>query len=203
MLVWMEESKDKPSWDEIAPHSQATKVYCGQWKSLRIFGSVLYRLWETPSGDATIRQLVLPKSLRSEVLQQLHNAPTAGHLGTAKTLGRARERFYWVQCRRDVQEWCRNCDLCAQKRGPPRKVKAPLKTYNVGSPMERIAIDVLGPLPMTKAGNKYILVIADYFTKWVEAYPMANQEAQTVANLLVHKFISRFGVPLLIHSDQG
>ena len=46
-----------------------------------------------------------------------------------------------------------------------RKVKAPLKTYNVGSPMERIAIDVLGPLPMTEAGNKYILVIADYFTK--------------------------------------
>ena len=117
VLVWMEESKDKPSWDEIAPHSQATKVYCGQWESLRIFGGVLYRLWETPSGDATIRQLVLPKSLRSEVLQQLHNAPTAGHLGTAKTLGRARERFYWVQCRRDVQEWCRNCDLSAQKRG--------------------------------------------------------------------------------------
>ena len=163
----------------------------------------MYRLWETPSGDATIRQLVLPKSLRSEVLQQLHNAPTAGHLGTAKTLGRARERFYWVQCRRDIQEWCRNCDLCPQKRGPPRKVKAPLKTYNVGSPMERIAIDVLGPLPMTEAGNKYILVIADYFTKWVEAYPMANQEAQTVASLLVHEFISRFGVPLLIHSDQG
>ena len=115
MLVWMEESKDKPSWDEIAPHSQATKVYCGQCESLRIFGGVLYRLWETPSGDATIRELVLLKSLRSEVLQQLHNAPTAGHLGTAKTLGRARERFYWVQCRRDVQEWCRNCDLCAQK----------------------------------------------------------------------------------------
>ena len=92
-------------------------------------------------------------------------------------------------------------DLYAQKRGPPKKAKAPLKTYNVGSPMERIAIDVLGSLPMAEAGNKYILVIADYYTKWVEAYPMANQKAQTVANLLVHEFISRFGVPLLIHSD--
>ena len=69
--------------------------------------------------------------------------------------------------------------------------------------MERIAIDVLGPLPTTEAGNKYILIIADYFTKWVEAYPMVNQEARTIAELLVHEFISRFGVPLLIHTDQG
>ena len=203
VLEWMEESDDKPTWEETAPHSLATKVYCSQWESLRIFGGVLYRLWETPSGDTIIKQLVLPKALRAEVLQQLHDAPTAGHLGIAKTLGRVRERFYWVQCRSDVQEWCRNCDLCAQKRGPHRKIKAPLKAYNVGSPMERIAIDVLGPLPTTEAGNKYILIIADYFTKWVEAYPMVNQEAWTVAELLVHEFISRFGVPLLIHTDQG
>ena len=56
---------------------------------------------------------------------------------------------------------------------------------------------------MTAAGNQYILINADYCTKWVEAYPMANQEAQTVAELRVHKFISRFEVPLLIHTDQG
>ena len=43
--------------------------------------------------------------------------------------------------------------------------------YNVDSPMERLALDVLGPLPLTEDGNKYILIVADYFTKWVEAYP--------------------------------
>ena len=75
--------------------------------------------------------------------------------------------------------------------------------YNVGSPMERIAIDVLGPLPITETGNKYILIVADYFTKWVEAYPMPSQEATTVAELLVREFVCRFGVPLLIRSDQG
>ena len=84
------------------------------------------------------------------------------------------------------------------KREPQRKTKAPMAKYNVGSPMERIAIDVLGPLPVTGAGNKYILIVADYFTKWVEAFPMANQEASTVREV-----VCRFGVPLLIHSDQG
>ena len=203
VLEWMERSSHRPPWEEIAPHNDNTKVYCAQWQSLRVFNGVLYRLWETPSGDATVKQLILPKSLRTEVLQQLHDTQTAGHLGVAKTLSRVRERFYWVQCRRDVQEWCRNCDLCAQKRGPQKKIKAPMAQYNTGSPMERIAIDVLGPLPITETGNKYILIVADYFTKWVEAYPMPNQEATTVAELLVKQFICRFGVPLLIHSDQG
>ena len=67
--------------------------------------------------------------------------------------------------------------------------------------MERIAIDVLGPLPATEAGNKSI--IADYFTKRVETFPLPNQEAKTVADKLVNEVICRFGIPLIIHSDQG
>ena len=69
--------------------------------------------------------------------------------------------------------------------------------------MERIAIDVLGPLPTTEGGNKYILIIADYFTKWVEAFPLPNQEARTVADKLVNEVVCRFGIPLIIHTDQG
>ena len=69
--------------------------------------------------------------------------------------------------------------------------------------MERIALDILGPLPLSESGNQYLLIIADYFTKWPEAYPLPNQEATTVAKVLVNEMICRFGVPLEIHSDQG
>ena len=51
--------------------------------------------------------------------------------------------------------------------------------------MECLALDILGPLPVTDLGNKYLLVVADYFSKWVEAFPIPDQEAQTVANLVV------------------
>ena len=78
-----------------------------------------------------------------------------------------------------------------------------MKTYNVGAPLERVALDVLGPLPESDHGNKYILVVADYFTKWTESYSMPNQEATTVAKLLVEEFVVRFGVPRQLHSDQG
>jgi len=80
-----------------------------------------------------------------------------------------------------------------------------LRTYNVGASLERVALDVLGPLPDSDRGNKYILIIGDYFSKWTEAYAIPNQEATltTVARMLVEEFVARFGMPMQIHSDQG
>ncbi|MCG8048998.1 MAG: DDE-type integrase/transposase/recombinase [Candidatus Thiodiazotropha endolucinida] len=72
-----------------------------------------------------------------------------------------------------------------------------------GYPMERVAVDIMGELPVTERGNKYVLVVSDYFTKWTECYPMNNMEAATVAKLLVEQLFSRFGIPEQIHSDQG
>ena len=76
-------------------------------------------------------------------------------------------------------------------------------TYIVGAPMEQIALEILAPLPVTLQGSEYILVISDYFTKWTECYVFSNQEATTVADKLVNEFISQFGVPRQLHSDQA
>ena len=69
--------------------------------------------------------------------------------------------------------------------------------------MDRLGTDVLGPLPETPRGNKYILVVTDYFTKWVEIFAVPNQTAPTCAEKIVNEVISRFGTPLSIRSDQG
>lgn len=69
--------------------------------------------------------------------------------------------------------------------------------------MDRVALDVIGPLPKSKRGNRFILVIGDHFTRWMEAFPLPDQQAEQVAEKLVHEFISRFGTPLQIHTDQG
>jgi hypothetical protein len=64
-----------------------------------------------------------------------------------------------------------------------------------GVPVQRIATDILGELPETENGNKYILVISDYFTKWTEAFAMANMETGTVARIIVEEVVTRFVVP--------
>ena len=76
------------------------------------------------------------------------------------------------------------------------RTKARLGKYVVGMPMERVAIDVTGPLVRSTKGNRYLLVVMDYSLKWPEAYVLPNQEAKTVATVIVNEFICRFGVPL-------
>jgi transposase InsO family protein len=66
-----------------------------------------------------------------------------------------------------------------------------------------MAVDVMGPLPCTDNQNEYIIVVCDYFSKYAEVYATSDHKAQTVADVIVTQFISRFGVPQQLHSDQG
>ncbi|VDI55277.1 Hypothetical predicted protein [Mytilus galloprovincialis] len=103
----------------------------------------------------------------------------------------------------DIQSHVNTCSVCNRFKALNRKPKASLQSYTVGYPLDRVAIDVIGPLPHTRQNNKFILVIGDHFTRWMEAFPLPHQQAEKVAEKLVHEFISRFGIPLELHSDQG
>ena len=70
-------------------------------------------------------------------------------------------------------------------------------------PLERVAIDILGPLPMSHDGYEYIMVVEDYYTKYAEAYSLVDHTAQTAGDKLLTEFLCRFGAPLTIHTDQG
>ena len=88
----------------------------------------------------------------------------------------------------------------------PRKLlllKEVLPNIKVGIPLQLVAVDILNPFPESEKGNSYILVIGDYFTRWMEAYPIPNQEAVTVAQVLTQEFFFRFCSPEQLHSDQG
>ncbi|KAL6459687.1 hypothetical protein MHYP_G00314460 [Metynnis hypsauchen] len=158
---------------------------------------------EDPANGRRVFQVVIPRSLRDSVLRGVHGSPGAGHFGVTKTLKRLRQRFDWPGCRADVELFVHCCDVCAAKKGPSRAPRAPLHPYQCGGPMERVAVDVLGPFPVTDSGNRFVLVAMDYFTKWPEAYAVPDQGAVTTADVLVREFFCRFGVPEELHSDQG
>lgn len=144
---------------------------------------MLFKKGESDCGKEIFWLIVLPKELQKYVMNELHSSRTSGHLGVNKTLERVKSRFYWFNMRKDVQHMCKICDVCAARKRPMKHYQGPMKKYVVGVPMERIAIDIMGPLPETEKGNRYILVIADYFTKWTEAVPLCDQEAATVASV--------------------
>jgi len=156
-----------------------------------------------PNLETNILQLVVPRRCVKEILEGAHDLSIGGHFGVNKTLEKIRKRFYWATCKQDVENWCRSCKVCVSKQGPSGKGKFPLQIYNVGLSFQRVQIDVLGPLPKTDSGNRFLLVIVDCFTKWVEAFPVKNTRAKTVAEVFVREIISRHGVPSEIHTDQG
>ena len=71
--------------------------------------------------------------------------------------------------------------VCASQKSQPKKYQAPLQPITASRPLEKVAMDILGPLSETERKNKYVLVIGDYFTKWTKAFPMKDVEATTVA----------------------
>jgi hypothetical protein len=72
------------------------------------------------------------------------------------------------------------------KKDPFKKGKSELQIYNTGSPFERLQMDILGPFLSSFLGNKYLLVITDCFTRWVEAFPLKNFRTKTIAEVFVN-----------------
>ncbi|GFS47181.1 hypothetical protein TNCV_2053491 [Trichonephila clavipes] len=163
ILEFKESSDEKPSRQDIALHLR---------------NGVLYRKWESDDRKTFRWQLILPKTRVSTVLKELPGSPTGGHFGVMKTLQKVLERFYWNNVWSAVEKCCRTCDPCAARKGPRKRTRGRLQLYNVGAPFERIAFDILGPLPRSSNDNKNILVFMDYFTKWPEAYPIPDKRPQ-------------------------
>lgn len=172
------------------------------WESLIIHEDILYKFFEK-ENQGILYQFVAPKEVRDFIFEQLHSSKFSAHFGRDKTLELIKRRFYWPNLSESVKRWCNSCNICAKGKPGPGKGKSPLKSSIPTYPLDRLAIDIMGPLPKTRDSNEYIMVVEDYFTKWTEAYAMQNHQALTVADKLVTEFICRFGCPSQIHTDQG
>ena len=166
---------------------------------------LLYRRYNPPQSDSyadAVDQLVLPTQLRPAVPKLAHDVPMSGHLGRKKTTYRVLRRFYWPGVFSDVRNHCKTCPQC-QKSATRGVRKAPLVPLPImDTPFRRIAMDIVGPLPRSKSGKRYILVVCDYATRYSEAIALRSIDANTVAEELMI-FFPRVGVQEEILTDQG
>ncbi|CAF4396540.1 unnamed protein product [Rotaria sp. Silwood2] len=147
--------------------------------------------------------LVIPTSEIPRIMELAHDRATAAHLGRRKTLFRLTSRFYWPHMRRDVTNYVRACTLCQQYKPTNQKPGGFMKPVIVSEPWHTVGIDITGPLPKTRRGNRFILVVVDYFTKWIELFPLQSIKANTIAQLFLDEVICRFGFPIRVISDNG
>ena len=146
---------------------------------------ILKRKWQSDDQSRSGIQVVLPKQLRNIVVTLAHDRPLAGHLGVEKTKQRVLRSFYWPGVFRDVKNYCASCDTC-QKVAKRTHQRAPLQIVpTVGVPFRKISMDVVGPLPRTSHGNKFIITVIDDATRYPEAFAMPSVEAEKVANVLI------------------
>ncbi len=170
---------------------------------MTIINGVLARQWYDANGKLVHHQWVAPRAAVLEILQQAHDNPMSGHFADKRTLKRVREMFYWQGMDKDTRQYCRACAVCGERKPRPTVPHHPVQRQIATEPLQWVALDIKGPMPRTEKGNKYILVISDYFTKWICAVPMADQRAETCAAAFVSEFVCRYGIPGQLHSDQG
>ncbi|XP_048748044.2 uncharacterized protein LOC125660258 [Ostrea edulis] len=158
---WIEELRNDPTLDVYKKRvGDGTPKDGGGYISLE--KGMLYRHFKSDATKEIVKQLLVPAKFRSRILSLAHDIPMAGHLGIKKTRERILKYFFWPGIFDDTKKYCRSCPKCQKGTSKTKVSKVPLiQIPRIDVPFQRIAIDMVGPLPRTKRGNQYVLVICD------------------------------------------
>ena len=179
------------------------KIYWTLWSQLEMRDNVLVYCYSSDKWPKEELRILLPACYRQEFLRQAQTGFIGGHLGERRTLNQVRQRAFWVDWAQETRLFCKLCKEYSRYRRSKALKQGHLVHMTTVEPWERLGVDVTGPHPKSSKGNIYILTLTDYFSKWSDGFPMRNQEASTIAKILVDRVFSYFGTPLQIVTDRG
>ena len=126
-----------------------------------------------------------------------------GHFGASKTVSKVLQSgFWWPTLFKDARKYVLTCDRCQRTGNISKKQEMPLKGILEIEIFDVWGIDFMGPFP-TSLGYKYILVMVDYVSKWVEVMPTLTNNTRVVKKMLQKVIFTRFGTPRALISDEG
>lgn len=196
----------------LIKHSQHSisipKLGCGfdrlRWNKVRSMIRYVFR--NTDIKVSVYQNLILNPSAEEipKILEEYHSNPSSGHSGFHRTYNRIKERYKWHNMKKDINKFIKTCESCQKNKLLRKKHCKPMELTTTSTvPLEKVFLDIVGPLPLTESGNKYILTLQDDLTKYSQAYALPNHEALTIAQAFVQQFICNFGLPKSILTDQG
>lgn len=144
--------------------------------------------------------LCIPKSLTTKFIAAYHNS--LGHFGSYKTWRALRGEVWWNNMVRDIKRFIRNCEVC-QKSKCSSLPDPPLHAIVPSTKGELVALDLYGPLPKSRGGVTYVLVLIDVFTKYVKFYALKKATTRACLNRILTDYLPKVGCPKRILSDHG
>jgi hypothetical protein len=146
----------------------------------------------------------LDEETKKQILYEFHDAPVGGHRGMNKTFQAIKSRYTWPNIRRDIEEYVKQCKSCQVNKMLKPKRKAPMEiTSTANHPFDKCYLDIVGLLPPSVMGNRYILTFQDDLGKYVVATPISQQDAETVAKVFVSQVVLKYGTHSIVQTDQG
>jgi predicted aspartyl protease len=144
-------------------------------------------------------KIVPPMEDRKRIVREYHE--TTGHSGAQPISTMILKTYYWPDLEEDVRKFTQSCPRCQVFN--PRPEKRALQPIIAETPFERVGIDLIGPMPTSQRGNKYVVVATDYFTHYCMAAPLPQKSADLVAEFIKRYIILQHGPPQILQSDQG
>ncbi|UYV68073.1 K02A2.6-like [Cordylochernes scorpioides] len=149
-----------------------------------------------------VKQIVIPPVLRDTILERCHDSPIGGHLSIEKTLYAVLSHYYWKGAMSDVRRYVKTCPVCAENNGRLKKApNMPIQPANYH--FERLCVDFVGPLTLSRNRNRYLIVFIDAFTRYAEVIPVRDCTAEIAGLEFVNKIVNRYGTCKNILSYRG
>ena len=165
----------------------------------------MFKLNKNMSSARIERDILDNVKIESSVKEKIAEVHSlwVGHHGVQRTINKLLLcGESWPGMRRDVREFIEYCPACQKMSRLKRVINVPRYVVTTVNPMQRIAVDTVGPFEKDSEGYEYVLVITDSFTRWTELVPMRNKTAKSAARAIL-QFVGRFGCPTEILSDNG
>uniref|UniRef100_A0A2N9G1W1 Uncharacterized protein n=1 Tax=Fagus sylvatica TaxID=28930 RepID=A0A2N9G1W1_FAGSY len=165
----------------------------------RLMGGILYKM-----GFSRPYLRCLSPDEANYVIREVHDGICGNHSG-ARSLAHklTRAGYYWPSLLHDATQYVKTCDKCQRFANVPRVPPEEITPITSPWPFAQWGLDIMGPFPVGTKQAKFLVVAIDYFTKWVEAEPLATITEKNVKSFVWKAVICRFGIPRVLISDNG